>query len=102
MEPGAVHGVAATHERNRQSEVAPPPPTVAGGTPLEEFEHPDRAVYLLGSEDNGLPPNVVQACHRVVTISSARAASFNVAMAGSIVLHDRLAKRKLAQEPPDG
>lgn len=67
-----------------------------GGTPLEEFEHPARAVYLLGSEDTGLPPSVVQACHHVVTISSERRASYNVAVAGSIVLHDRLAKRKLA------
>ena len=25
-----------------------------GGVPLEEFEHPDRAVYLLGSEDTRL------------------------------------------------
>jgi len=67
-----------------------------GGTPLEEFEHPERAVYLLGSEDTGLPPSVLQACYRVVSISSERTASYNVAVAGSIVLHDRLAKRKLA------
>ena len=25
-----------------------------GGTPLREFAHPDRAIYILGSEDNGL------------------------------------------------
>lgn len=24
-----------------------------GGTSLEDFEHPDRAIYLLGSEDAG-------------------------------------------------
>ena len=44
----------------------------------------------------GLPPSVLQACYRVVSISSERTASYNVAVAGSIVLHDRLAKRKLA------
>lgn len=69
-----------------------------GGTPLEEFEHPERAVYVLGSEDTGLPNSVVGACHEVVSISSERYASFNVAMAGSIVLHDRMAKRRLAEK----
>jgi tRNA(Leu) C34 or U34 (ribose-2'-O)-methylase TrmL len=29
-----------------------------GGEPLETFEHPPRAVYLLGSEDTGLPASV--------------------------------------------
>ena len=31
---------------------------------LEEFEHPERAVYLLGAEDTGLPESVVRAAHR--------------------------------------
>ena len=36
----------------------------SGEATLEEFEHPDRAVYILGSEDTGLPQSVVKACHR--------------------------------------
>ena len=32
------------------------------GEPLETFKHPDRAVYILGSEDTGLPESVVQVC----------------------------------------
>ena len=65
-----------------------------GGTPLDEFEHPENAVYLLGSEDNGIPPRVLEACGACVALSAERYASYNVAMAGSIVLYDRLAKRR--------
>jgi hypothetical protein len=34
-----------------------------GGTPLEDFEHPPNAVYLLGAEDVGLPTAVLRALH---------------------------------------
>ena len=44
-----------------------------GGTPLEEFEHPDRAVYVLGSEDNGLPSSVLRACAHHVSLPIASA-----------------------------
>ena len=63
-----------------------------GGEPLETFEHPERAVYVLGSEDSGLPESVVRACHRHVALPASRSASYNVAVAGSIVMYDRLAK----------
>ncbi len=71
------------------------------GEDLDEFEHPERAVYLLGAEDTGLPANVVRACHHHVALPSARSASYNVAMAGSIVMYDRLAKER-ARERADG
>lgn len=32
-----------------------------GGVPLHEFEHPDRALYLLGAEDTGRTATVVHA-----------------------------------------
>ena len=31
-----------------------------GGEPLETFKHPDQAIYILGSEDTGLPDSIVQ------------------------------------------
>eukprot|EP01062_Namystynia_karyoxenos_P040657 TRINITY_DN29627_c0_g1_i2.p1 TRINITY_DN29627_c0_g1~~TRINITY_DN29627_c0_g1_i2.p1 ORF type:complete len:417 (+),score=95.46 TRINITY_DN29627_c0_g1_i2:62-1252(+) len=68
-----------------------------GGTPLDAFEHPHRCVYLLGSEDNGLPSAILQACHAVITIPSLRGASYNVAVAGSLVMYDRLAKERRRQ-----
>lgn len=68
-----------------------------GGTPLEEFVHPDRAVYVLGSEDNGLPTSVLRACAHHVSLPVAeegRTTSFNVAVTGSMILYDRLTKRR--------
>lgn len=61
----------------------------ASAIPLEEFEHPERAVYLLGSEDNGLPECVQGRCHHVVKLRGEM--SLNVAVAGSIALYDRIA-----------
>ena len=54
---------------------------------LEDFKHPERAVYLLGAEDTGIPPNILARCHRIVKINTPR--SLNVAVAGSIVAYDR-------------
>jgi tRNA G18 (ribose-2'-O)-methylase SpoU len=63
-----------------------------GGVPLTEFKHPQRCVYLLGSEDNGLPPNILAQCHHVVSIPSVRTSSYNVAQAGTIIMYDRMVK----------
>jgi len=61
-----------------------------GGKPLAEFVHPERAVYLLGAEDHGLPPDVLKLCNRRVALESVNTPSFNVAVAGSIVAYDRV------------
>jgi tRNA G18 (ribose-2'-O)-methylase SpoU len=60
---------------------------------LTEFNHPNRAIYILGAEDSGLPLEVEKACNKIVCIYGER--SLNVAVAGSIVLYDRLNKRLL-------
>lgn len=57
--------------------------------PLTEFRHPERACYLLGAEDHGLPVAVLDRCHMLVQIESALPASMNVACAGSLLLHNR-------------
>lgn len=67
------------------------------GVPLDEFEHPKQAVYLLGAEDMGVPASILQDCQHVVSLSSERYASYNVATAGAIIMYDRLAKSR-AQE----
>lgn len=54
----------------------------------------ERCAYLLGAEDHGLPPDVIQRCHSVLQIDCPAAASMNVAVAGSIVLYDRHVKRE--------
>ena len=63
-----------------------------GGTPLPGFVHPDRAVYVLGAEDGGLPNEIRDRCHQVISIPSVRTASYNVAVAGTLVMYDRMVK----------
>ena len=55
-------------------------------TPIESFAHPKRAVYLLGAEDNGLPPAVRETCHKLIQLPLG---NYNVAMAGTVTMYDR-------------
>lgn len=57
---------------------------------LNEFKHPPRATYLLGAEDAGLPKAVLERCHQLIKLPGE--SSLNVAVAGSIVLYDRIVK----------
>jgi len=61
--------------------------------PLHQYDHRDRAVYLLGAEDHGIPQDVLAQCHDVVQIASAQPWSMNVAQAGAVLLHDRHVKQ---------
>ena len=65
-----------------------------GGKPLSSFVHPQQAIYLLGAEDHGLPKNILQACQHVIELESARTPSYNVAVAGSLVMYQRLMQVK--------
>jgi tRNA G18 (ribose-2'-O)-methylase SpoU len=56
---------------------------------LKDFVHPERAVYLMGAEDDGLPPAVMNECKQLVKLKGEH--SMNVACAGSIVLYHRMA-----------
>ena len=57
---------------------------------LDEYQHPERCIYLLGAEDHGIPSQVLNRCRDVVQIPGK--ACYNVAVAGSIVMYDRMAK----------
>src|SRR5690606_25967021 len=57
---------------------------------LHQFEHPKRAIYLLGAEDTGLPQFVKDKCHMLIKLPGNN--SLNVGVTGSIVLHDRVSK----------
>lgn len=61
-----------------------------GGVNLKDFKHPKVAIYLLGSEDNGLPNHVRAQCQSIISIESVNTASYNVAVAGSLVMYSRL------------
>lgn len=61
-----------------------------GGIPLSKFNHPSKAIYLLGSETNGLSKEILAACNAIVEIESVNYMSYNVSIAGSIVMYHRL------------
>ena len=65
---------------------------VAGSVPLGEFDHPERAIYLLGAEDHGLPPWLIEKCQHVVEIPTRLC--LNVASTGAIVMYDRDTKQR--------
>ncbi|KMQ51171.1 RNA methyltransferase, TrmH family [Chitinispirillum alkaliphilum] len=61
---------------------------------LENFKHPERACYLLGSEKHGLSSKAIEKCHKLIRLTGDH--SMNVAVAGSIVMYDRVVKAKSA------
>ena len=56
--------------------------------PIKNYQHPNRAIYILGSEDNGLPKSVKECCHDLICLPGE--ISLNVAVAGSIAIFDRI------------
>jgi tRNA G18 (ribose-2'-O)-methylase SpoU len=63
---------------------------------LPSFHHPLRAAYVLGPELGSLSPELVARCHYTVRIPTSF--SINLAMAGAIVMYDRI--RSLGRFPP--
>lgn len=66
-----------------------------GASDLTMFQHPERAVYLLGAEDHGLPPKVLERCHHVVRLQGDYC--LNVAVAGSICIYHRVTAGSCAE-----
>ena len=58
--------------------------------PIKDYTHPKQACYLLGAEDYGLTNEAIKACQEIIILPGER--SLNVAVAGSIVLFDRINK----------
>lgn len=67
---------------------------VEGARRLPTFRHPERAVYLLGPEDGSLTVDVLKRCHSRLVIPGSHC--LNLAVAGSVVLYDRVAKLESA------
>ena len=59
---------------------------------IETFCHPERAIYLLGAEDNGLSQYALNKCHAIIQLPGDYC--MNVSVAGSIVMYDRLLKAR--------
>lgn len=62
--------------------------------PLHRASHPERAIYLLGAEDNGLSREALSRCHTLIRLPGER--SMNVAACGTVVMYDRWAKAQKA------
>ena len=58
--------------------------------PLRNFVHPERAIYILGAEDHGLSNELIDSCQYLVQLHGMTC--LNVAVSGSIVIHDRVDK----------
>lgn len=65
---------------------------VESARPLTKFIHSERAIYLLGAEDHGLPPAILSACQHVLMIPGTKFC-LNVSVAGSIVMFHRAIQR---------
>jgi len=63
-----------------------------GSVEIRSFLHPERAIYLLGAEDTGIPPDALINCDHIVEIPTMHC--LNVAVAGSILMFDRKNKSK--------
>lgn len=66
-----------------------------GGRDVCIWHHPEQAIYVLGPEDGDLPSVIREKCSSVVTIPTSHC--LNVAVAGSIIMYDRIAKQHVAQ-----
>lgn len=73
---------------------------VEEATDLPSFRHPLNAAYVLGPERAGLSPALLQRCRHVVRIPTRF--SLNLAVAGALVLYDRLLQHGRFAERPVG
>jgi tRNA G18 (ribose-2'-O)-methylase SpoU len=69
-------------------------------TDLPSFRHPLNAAYVLGPERSGLSPAMLRCCRHVVRIPTRFA--LNLAVAGALVLYDRLLQHGRFAERPVG
>lgn len=60
---------------------------------LDEFIHPEKAVYVFGPEDGNIDKGLMHCCHRFVAIPTRHC--LNLSIAVNIVLYDRIVKQRL-------
>lgn len=59
---------------------------------LQDFVHPQNAVYVFGPEDGSIPAPILNRCHRFVIIPTVNHYCLNLATAVATVLWDRATK----------
>lgn len=68
--------------------------------PLPSFRHPLNAAYVLGPERSGLSPEMLARCRHTVRIPTRFA--LNLAVAGALVLYDRMLQHGRFADRPVG
>ena len=63
---------------------------IEGATPLPEFEHPEKALYIFGPEDGTIAQEVINRADSVVYVPTV--GCMNLAASVNVLLYDRLAK----------
>ena len=58
--------------------------------PIETMKHSERAIYLLGAEDKGIPQEILKECTRIIQLPGEHC--LNVSTSGSIIMYDRILK----------
>ncbi len=66
---------------------------VEGATPLPEFQHPEKALYIFGPEDGTVSQEMVDKADAVIYIPTV--GCLNLAATVNVVLYDRTAKSDL-------
>jgi len=67
---------------------------VKGATPLPLFDHPQKALYIFGPEDNSIRQSVIDKADYVVFVPTV--GCMNLAASVNVLLYDRLAKSEKA------
>jgi len=65
---------------------------------MKDFNHPKSAIYLLGSEYDGIPLIILNQCDSVIKIESPKNYSLNVSTTGTLVMYDRFIKEQKDME----
>lgn len=66
---------------------------IDGAIPLPEYQHPERAFYIFGAEDETLGEETTSFCRDTIYIPTNRC--MNLAATVNVILYDRLAKQLL-------
>ncbi|MFC1748625.1 RNA methyltransferase [Pseudomonadota bacterium] len=67
---------------------------VVGATPLPEFQHPEKALYVFGPEDGTISQAIIDRADAVVYVPTV--GCMNLAGSVNVLLYDRLAKSDLS------
>lgn len=63
---------------------------IEGATPLPDFKHPDKALYVFGPEDGTISQSLIDNADAVVYVPTV--GCMNLAASANVILYDRLAK----------